>query len=372
MLRSTVPSRLALLLLGFAATTAAVHVLSRAFSNTPGAAAWIYLPLVLSVTLRLGRRWSLLVVVVSMLLLATFTAKPYFSPLVDERGTLVRLLISGAGLTVAVLIIDRINRDRLRLERERATAEGETRLREERDRRAVAEAGEAYTRALLEAVPDPLLIVDADGRIVQANTQVEVCFGHPRDALVDQLVELLLPEAVREAHLRYRREYVAAPRTRPMGAGLQLSGRHMTGHAVPVEVSLAPVTVDTRRLVVCAIRDVTERRRDEAERERLLVSERQARDAAEAALAVRDHFLSTITHDLSQPLTTIQIAAQLLQREMAAPNEELDEIEAAATSAMSMVGELVDLAQLQVGRELDLHRSPTDLVTLVRREVEAQ
>jgi signal transduction histidine kinase len=110
---------------------------------------------------------------------------------------------------------------------------------------------------------------------------------------------------------------------------------------------------------------------------RLYAAEHTSRAAAEAALAVRDRFLSASTHDLGQPLAAIRLAAQLLRRQVtqvdgdtAAP--ELDEIDAAVAQTAALIGELMDLARLQAGHELDLHRAPTDLVELLRRAVDAQ
>jgi two-component system, NarL family, sensor histidine kinase DevS len=79
--------------------------------------------------------------------------------------------------------------------------------------------------------------------------------------LTGQPIEVLVPEQVRDAHLRHREQYVDTPRARPMGAGLELDGRRRDGTTFPIDVSLAPVSVGGQRRFGAFVRDATERRR---------------------------------------------------------------------------------------------------------------
>jgi PAS domain S-box-containing protein len=125
---------------------------------------------------------------------------------------------------------------------------------------------------LLEMSPDALLVVDQAGTIVMANAETEAIFGYGRAELHGQLLEVLLPERFRAVHLAHRARYAAAPRRRPMGAGLQLFGQRKDGLEFPVDISLRPVLLDDASYVIAAIRDVTEQRT--AERERALQLQR--------------------------------------------------------------------------------------------------
>jgi len=113
---------------------------------------------------------------------------------------------------------------------------------------------------LLESAPDAMVIVDGAGRIAFVNSQAERMFGYPHSELFGQPVEVLIPESVRHAHVRHRSEYAVAPRTREMGSGLELKGRRKDGTTFPVEISLSPLEDPGGHFVVCAIRDITERR----------------------------------------------------------------------------------------------------------------
>jgi PAS domain S-box-containing protein len=127
-------------------------------------------------------------------------------------------------------------------------------------------------RALLESAPDAMVIVDATGTIVLVNSQTERLFGYPREELLGQSVDLLVPHRFREQHPSHRGRYFDEPRVRGMGTNLDLYGLRKTGVEFPVEISLSPLETPDGVLVSASIRDLTDRRRAEAKFRALLES----------------------------------------------------------------------------------------------------
>ena len=119
---------------------------------------------------------------------------------------------------------------------------------------------------LMESIPDAIVAVGQDGLILQVNSQAEELFGYGRDQLVGQPVEMLVPERYRGPHYQHRQSFAKAPKSRRMGAGLDLYGRRQNGSEFPVEISLSPMTLENGMLaVLSAIRDISDRKRIEAE-----------------------------------------------------------------------------------------------------------
>jgi len=114
---------------------------------------------------------------------------------------------------------------------------------------------------LLETLPDAIVAVDRDGTIVLVNSQAQELFGYDRDELVGQKVELLVPESYRGQHHHHRETFAETPKTRRMGADLDLYGRRRNGSEFPVEISLSPVSTEKGIFVLSAIRDISDRKR---------------------------------------------------------------------------------------------------------------
>ncbi len=123
-------------------------------------------------------------------------------------------------------------------------------------------------RELVDAAPDGIVVCDAGGVIALVNVQAERMFGYSRAELIGRPIETLIPERLRGRHPQHVAGYTRTPRTRPMGSGLELSGRRRDGTEFPVEISLSPLGSDRGQMIAAAIRDVTDRKRIEDEARR--------------------------------------------------------------------------------------------------------
>ncbi len=125
-------------------------------------------------------------------------------------------------------------------------------------------------RLVVEAAPIAIVVADANGTIVLVNEQAVRLFGYGPGELLGASVEVLLPARFRSAHPALRGGYLAAPRTRAMGAGRDLYGLRKDGTEVPIEIGLNPISTAQGRFTLAAIADITERKNAE-EHLRLIV-----------------------------------------------------------------------------------------------------
>ena len=197
--------------------------------------------------------------------------QPSNTPILDADGRILYLLHTVEDVTEVV----RLRREKLAQQR----SLGESLALSER-----------YGK-LLDAAPDPTVIVDAKGCIQMVNAQAEKLFGYDREELIGRPLELLVPERFRKGHAAHMSRYLASPATRPMGNALDLFGRRKDGSELPIEVSLSPQQGDDGLHVSAAIRDISERKRLEASAR--LMADR----LASAVEATQDAFALFDAHD---------------------------------------------------------------------------
>ncbi len=230
---------------------------------------------------------------------------------------------------------------------------------------------DARFRGLLEAAPDAMVCVDADGRIVLVNAQTERLFGYRREELAGQLVEILVPDAIRPGHPARRAAYMADPRPRQMGEGIDLAGRRRDGSTFPAEISLSAIDTGENILVMAAVRDVRERLELQAERERLKTQ--AERDRLERQLHQSQRLESLgqlaggVAHDFNNLLAVIsnyaafvaeEIDTKTPQQEWQAVREDIQQVQRAAERAAGLTHQLLAFARRDViqPRALNLNR----------------
>lgn len=227
-------------------------------------------------------------------------------------------------------------------------------------------ASELRFRAVVEAVPSALLLVDDKGKIALANMQAEAVFGYPRAELLAMPVDMLSPERSRTAHAGMRDRYAKDPRNRAMGAGRELSAWRKDGSEVPVEVALSPMPTAQGLFTLVSVVDVSERRGLERE------TARQRDELAHLSrVAMLGELSGSLAHELNQPLTAILSNAQAAQRFLAQSpprTDKLAEILSDIVKSDHRAGAVIQRLRAMLRKE-EAQRQRVDLNDLVEESL---
>jgi protein-histidine pros-kinase len=222
-------------------------------------------------------------------------------------------------------------------------------------------------RGILEAAPDAMFIVDKDGRIVLLNAQAEKLFGYSKGELLGRAVETLIPTKFQSRHPGLRADFFTAPKTRTMGAGLDLYALRKDGSEFPAEISLSPTETPQGIFVTAAIRDVTERKR--------LLEEDNRR--MQEANRLKSEFLANMSHELRTPLNAIIGFSELMVNGKVGPlsdehKEYLNDILTSARHLLQLINDVLDLTKVEAGKmefrleALDLAQVTTEVKDILR------
>lgn len=217
--------------------------------------------------------------------------------------------------------------------------------------------GEKLRLAILETSLDCIISIDQEGRVVEWNPAAERTFGYSRDQAVGRsMSELIVPPALRAAHLEGLKRYAASGSARVIGKRIEISGMRSDGTEFPIEMAITLDELDGESIFTAYVRDIGERRATEHQLE-------EARDKALEVSRLKSQFLATISHELRTPLNGILGMACVLL------DSDLDDaqrgyalaIQESGNALHSIIADLLDFSEVEQGKvvlkssEFNLH-----------------
>jgi PAS domain S-box-containing protein len=254
-------------------------------------------------------------------------------------------------------------------ERKHAEEERMRLLEVEQQAHAEAEAAKQQVVAILESITDAFFALDTQWHFTYLNAQSEPLLQHKREEMLGKNIWDEFPEAVDSTF--YQQYHFALEQQKSVT---------FEEFYPPLETWFEVRAYPTPGGLSIYYHNISERKQAEEERLRLLKITETARNEAEAALQVRNDFLSSVSHDLKTPLAVMKGNMQLMQRRLKRGevpdrgwlSDRLAVLESSIVKMNSMVETLLDVAKLQAGQKLDMDMRPIQLIPLIQQVITEQ
>jgi PAS domain S-box-containing protein len=205
--------------------------------------------------------------------------------------------------------------------------------------------------------------MDHQGRIVEFNPAAEQVFGYSFSEVVGKdMADIIIPPSLREAHRSGLAHYLATGKGPIMDNRIELSAIRRDGSEFPVELTVTRTRMSGDPLFSGFIRDITERKRVEAEKNR--------------AIEARDELVAVVSHELKNPMSAIATSAELILRRM--PTDQRDSVTVKSLEMIRgsihrmsrLTSDLLDITKVEAGR-LTLNESPQNVAHIIDETLES-
>ena len=245
--------------------------------------------------------------------------------------------------------------------------------------RATAAENESEVRkaSILDTALDSIITSDHTGSIIEFNAAAELVFGYRKEEVIGrQMADLIIPARYRDAHRQGMKRYLATGEAHVLGRRIEIEAMRSDRSEFPVELAIVKVPLPGPPFFTAYIRDLTERKRLEAEQMRLL-------RASEEANQVKSEFLATMSHELRTPLNAISGYTDLLKMGLRGPVTEaqiadLDRINRSQNHLLGIINDILQFAKVESGQlEMKVDSFPLEAALdvaeeLVRPQLEAK
>jgi PAS domain S-box-containing protein len=236
---------------------------------------------------------------------------------------------------------------------------------------------EVRKASILDTALDSIITSDEAGRITEFNAAAEAAFGYRKEDVIGRpMADLIIPHRYRERHREGMKRYLATGEAHVLGRRIEIEALRANGSEFPVELAIVKVPLPGPAFFTAYIRDLTERKRLEADQARLLKESEEANRA-------KSEFLATMSHELRTPLNAISGYTELLKMGLRGPVTEeqiadLDRINRSQSHLLGIINDILQFAKLESGQlemKIDVFPVESALVTaeeLIKPQVEAK
>jgi PAS domain S-box-containing protein len=214
---------------------------------------------------------------------------------------------------------------------------------------------------IIENVADGVITIDVFGAIRSFNPAAEKLFGYSASEIINNNINLLMPEPYSSEHDQYLARYISGRPAGIAGKQLELAGKRKDGSIFPLELAVSVMEIDQTKHFVGIMRDISERKQYEQE----IIA---AKNEAERANNAKSEFLSSMSHELRTPMNAILGFGQLLEIETGLNEDQADyvnEMLKAGRHLLELINEVLDLSMIESGN-INLSLEPLSCTELIK------
>jgi PAS domain S-box-containing protein len=216
--------------------------------------------------------------------------------------------------------------------------------------------------AILNTVADGIITINDNGVVESVNPATERIFGYSATEVIGQNLNILMPEPYRSQYDGYLKRYKTTGEARVIGLGrIVVEGQHKNGHTLPLELAVNEVLLGEKRLFICTVRDITDRKLSEQ-------AINAAKIEAERANQAKSEFLATMSHEIRTPMNgVIGMVDVLNQTSLKGFQVEMvDTIRDSAYSLLSIIEDILDFSKIEADK-LEIEHEPTAVANVVEK-----
>ena len=228
-----------------------------------------------------------------------------------------------------------------------------------------ASKNQKLINAIFDSAADVIITLNQTGKILSYNQAAKKVFGHSPSAVIDQPIEVLMPERFRHSHSAYMGQYLKTGISHVIGTTRELVGLRENGEEFPLMLSISEINTEGQKIYVGILRDLT----DEKQAKKILTL---AKESAENAAQAKSEFLAIMSHEIRTPMNgVLGMLSILLKTQLTADQRHKAELaEASAKSLLTLINDILDFSKIDAGK-LELERHTFDLRKIIGQLAES-